>query len=171
LPPIRKTLERLLALYRQPRHVPGEPWEIRLAPDLARQQTADDLDAYLAAGVPPQAITWQVRPPDGFGGRLPVSITAGGHPPLTVYVTLGDDYPPVHVKVKGAAGSPIKEVRVVYPRTSTEPVFWQPLARLAGGSSTPFLARLSALNVSWLVLYILVYLLTLTVVRTVLKVA
>ena len=36
LPPIRQTLERLLALYRQPRSAAGEPWELQLAPDLAQ---------------------------------------------------------------------------------------------------------------------------------------
>ena len=115
LPPLRKTLERLLALYRQPRSVPGEPWEMQLAPDLARQQTADDLEAYLAAGIPPQAVTWLVRPPDGFSGQFPVTVTAAGHPPVTVSVVLGEEYPPARVSAKGAAGSPIKELRVVYP--------------------------------------------------------
>ena len=43
LPPIRKTLEHLLALYRQPRNQPDLPWELQTVPDLAREQTADDL--------------------------------------------------------------------------------------------------------------------------------
>jgi hypothetical protein len=171
LPPIRKTLERLLAFYRQPRNVPGEPWEMRLAPDLARQQTADNLDAYLAAGVPPQAITWLVRPPDDFSGRFLVTVTAAGHPPVTVDVVLGDEYPPARESVKGAAGSPIKELRVVFPKSRLEPVFWRPLAGIAGDSPIPLVARLAAVNVGWLLLYVLVYLLALTLVRTILKVA
>ena len=101
LMPVRKTLERLLALYRQPRIVPGEPWEMRLAPDLSRQQTADDLEAYLAAGVPPQAVTWLVRPPEGFSGRFPVTVTAAGNLPVTVDVVLGEDYPPARAKREG----------------------------------------------------------------------
>ena len=64
LPPLRETLEHLLALYRQPRDDPGEPWELKLAPDLGREQTANDLQAYLDAGIPPQGITWLIRPPD-----------------------------------------------------------------------------------------------------------
>jgi hypothetical protein len=171
LPPIRRTLERLLALYRQPRNVPGEPWEMRLAPDPARQQTADNLEAYLAAGVPPQAVTWLVRPPDEFSGRFPVTVTAAGHPPVTVDVVLGEEYPPVRESVKGCAGSRIQELRVVYQQSSLEPVFWRPLAGIAGDSPIPLVARLAAVNVGWLLLYILVYLLTSTLVRTILRVA
>ncbi|MGA2254969.1 MAG: hypothetical protein ABSG53_09925, partial [Thermoguttaceae bacterium] len=169
--PVRKTLERLLALYRQPRSVPGEPWEMRLAPDLARTQTADDLAAYLAAGVPPQAVTWLVRPPEGFGGRFPVTVTAAGHPPVTVSVVLGEEYPPARTNAKGAVGSPIRELRVVYPKSRVEPVFWRPLAGLAGDSPIQFFAWLATINVGWLLLYILVYLVTLVLVRTILKVA
>ena len=171
LPPIRKTLERLLALYRQPRNVPGEPWEMRLAPDLARQQTADNLEAYLAAGVPPQAVTWLVRPPEGFSGRFPVTVTAAGHPLVTVDVVLGEEYPPAREGVKGVAGSPIKELRVVYPKTRLEPVFWRPLAGIATDSPSPLVARLATINVGWLLLYIVVYLPTLTLVRAIFKVA
>ena len=169
--PVRKTLERLLALYRQPRNVPGEPWEMRLAPDLARQQTADDLEAYLAAGIPPQAVTWLVRPPDGYSGKFPVTVTAPGHSPVTVNVVLSEEHPPARVSAKGNAGSPIKELRVVYPKSRLEPVFWRPLARVAGDNPVPFLARLATINVGWLWLYILVYLPTLMLVRTILKVA
>jgi len=169
--PIRKTLDRLLALYRQPRNLPGEPWEMRIAPDLARDLTADDLEAYLAVGVPPQTVTWLVRPPEGCSGRFPVTVTAAGHPPVTVNVVLGEVYPPTRAGAKGAAGSPIKELHVVYPKSRAEPVFWQPLARLAGDRSGPFIGRLASISVGWLLLYILVYLATLMLVRTFLKVA
>ena len=171
LPPVRKTLERLLALYRQPRSLPGDPWEMRFAPDLARQQTADDLEAYLAAGVPPQAVTWMVRPPDGFSGRFPVTVTAAGHLPVMLNVVLGEEYPPGPLSVKGAAGSPVEELRAVYPKSRAEPVFWQPFAGLAGDSPIPFFAWLASINVGWLLLYILVYFPTLLLVRVILKVA
>jgi uncharacterized membrane protein (DUF106 family) len=156
LPPIRKTLERLLALYRQPRSAPGDPWELRLAPDLAREQTAGDLEAYLAAGVPPQTVTWLVRPPKEFSGRFPVTVTAAGHPPVKINVVLGEEYPPALASAKGVIGSPIEELRVVYPKSRLEPFFWRPLPNV---------------NVGWLLLYILVYFPTLMLVRLVLKVA
>jgi hypothetical protein len=171
LPPIRKTLERLLALYRQPRSDPGDPWELTVAPDLGRQQSADDLQAYLAAGIPPQAIRWLIRPPEDAGGKFPVAVTAGGHAPVRLSVVLGDDFPPAARSVRGAADWPIKEVRLVYPQPKLEPVFWQPLACLEGAASIPFSARLAAINVGWLTLYILVYVPVLLVVRPLWKVA
>ncbi len=75
LPRLRPTLERLLVLLRQPREVPGEPWELKAVPDLGREQTANDLEAYLAAGIPPRGITWLVRPPDTMDGSFPISVT------------------------------------------------------------------------------------------------
>ncbi len=171
LPPLRKTLERLLALYHQPGSIPGEPWELQLAPDLARQQTADDLEAYLAAGIPPQPVTWLVRPPDESAGRFPVTVTAGAYPPLTVNLVLGDDYPPPRLSAKGAAGAPIQELRVVYSTSREEPVFWRPLAGLGADNPRPLIAWLATINVGWLVLYLLVYLPTLMLVRAILKIA
>ncbi len=94
LPPLRATLEHLLVLYRQPRDDPAEPWELKLAPDLGREQTANDLQAYLEAGIPPQGITWLLRPPEDMSGRFSVTVTAGAHPPVSLFVTLGDNVPP-----------------------------------------------------------------------------
>ena len=105
-PPIRKTLQRLLTLYRQPRTVPDEPWELQVAPDFARWEAADDLAAYLAAGVPPQAVTWLVQPPADFNGQFDVTVTAAGSPPLTAMAVLGDRYPPATGVANGPAGAP-----------------------------------------------------------------
>ena len=60
---------------------------------------------------------------------------------------------------------------MAYPTTSVEPVFWRPLAGLAGDSPIRFVARLATINVGWLLLYLLVYFPTLVLVRTILKVA
>ncbi|MHB1035418.1 MAG: PEP/pyruvate-binding domain-containing protein [Pirellulales bacterium] len=170
LPPLKETLERLLAIYRQPRNDPGAPWELKAAPDLAREQTADDLAAYLAAGIPPRAITWLVRPPEDAIGTFPVAVTAMGYPGVTASVVLGDESPPALRMVTGPGDGPIKEVRIDYPRPKLKPVFWRPLAFL-GGTPVPFSARLAAWDVGWLWLYILVYLPTLMLVRLMLKVA
>jgi uncharacterized membrane protein (DUF106 family) len=171
LPPIRQTLERLLALYRQGRNDPNEPWELRYAPDLGREQTANDLQAYLDAGVPPQGITWLIRPPDTLNGLFSTVVTANGHPPVKVDVVLGEAYPPAQSRTAGPAGSPLKEVRVVYPKPRHEPVFWRPFASLAGHEQVPWVARLAAIDIGWLWLYILVYLPILVLTRAVLKVA
>jgi hypothetical protein len=171
LPPLRKTLERLLALYRQPRNDPSLPWELSTAPDLVRQQMADNLREYLDAGIPPQNIAWTLHPPDNMTGRFSVTATAAGHPPLTAWVVLGDDDPPASLRTKGASGSPLKELRIVYPKSKAEPVFCKPLAFLTDNDWIPFASRLAAINVGWLLLYIAVYLPALTLVKIVLKIA
>jgi phosphohistidine swiveling domain-containing protein/uncharacterized membrane protein (DUF106 family) len=169
--PLRATLERLLALYRQPRNDPGQPWELKLAPDLGREQTANDLQAYLEAGISPQGITWLIRPPGDMGGRFSVTVTAGEHAPVVVDVVLGDKYPPAPRRVMGPVGSPVRELQVVYPRSRHEEVFWRPLARLADCRQVAWATRLAAVEVGWLWLYILVYLPALVLARAVLKVA
>ena len=171
LPPLRRTLERLLALYRQPRTDPDAPWELQAAPDPGRERTANDLQAYLAAGIPPQGITWLVRSPDARGGQFPVTVTTSGQPPLALRVVLGDDYPPAPRSVKGAGDSPFKELRVVYPQPRLEPVFWRPLARLLGDQPGGLLTRLAAIDLGWLWLYILAYLPALLIIRWILRVA
>jgi rifampicin phosphotransferase len=163
LPPLRETLEHLLVLYRQSRDDPSLPWELTVAPDLGRQQTANDLQAYLDAGIRSQGITWQIRPPEGMGGRFSVAVTAGEHPPVSVPVVLGDEVPPGPCRVVGPAGSPVQELRVVYPKSKLEPVFWRPPAFLGG--------PVASIDLGWLWLYILVYLPALVIVRAVLKVA
>ena len=171
LPPLRKTLERLLALYRQPRNDPSVPWELKAAPDLAREQTADNLQAYLTAGIPPQSMTWTIRLPDDMSGRFPVSVSTAGRPPLMAMVVLGEDYPPAPLCTKNADESPLKELRVVYPKPKVEPVFWKPLACLIGNNQIPFAGWLATIKIGWLLLYIVVYLPTLMLVKIVLKVA
>jgi phosphohistidine swiveling domain-containing protein/uncharacterized membrane protein (DUF106 family) len=179
LPPLRETLERLLVLYRQPRPDaqrpsgpgPGQPWELKLAPDLGREQTANDLKAYLDAGIPPQGITWLIRPPDGLSGRFVVTVTAGERPPVAVDVVLGNEFPPAPRRIAGPAGSPVRELRVVYPKSKHEATFWRPFAPLADHEQAAWTVRLAAVNVGWLWLYILVHLPTLALARVVLKVA
>jgi uncharacterized membrane protein (DUF106 family) len=161
--PLRATLEHLLVLYRQPRDDPGLPWELKIAPDLGREQTANDLQAYLDAGIGPQGVTWLIRPPEGMSGRFSVTVTAGKNPPVAADVVLGEEYPPAPRRVAGPADSPVQELRVVCPKSKLEPVFWRPLASLGG--------RAASIDLGWLWLYILAYLPALVVVRAVLKVA
>lgn len=169
-PPLRKTLERLLSLYRQGPVDPKVPWELQTSPDLARQATADDLERYLSAGIPAQGMTWLIRPHEGTSGRFPVTIeTEKGS--ATIEVILGDEYPPAANPVAGAKNSVIREVRAVYPRPIHEPVFFRPLAGLSGMEHVPFAARLGNWDIGWMGLYILVYVPVLLLARTFLKVA
>jgi pyruvate,water dikinase len=171
LPEIRATLEHLLYLYLQPHNDANEPWELKSGPNVDHEQAARELESYLAAGVPPQGITWLVRTPEGQPGRFDVKVTAEGHPAVTAGVVLGADYPPGPARVAGPAGSPVRQLRVVVPRPKVKSVFWQPLAMLAGHDAIPFASRLAAMDVGWLWLYILVYVPVLFVARRGLKVA
>jgi hypothetical protein len=142
-----------------------------MVPDLAREQTADDLQEYLDAGIPPRGITWTIRPPPGAAGRFPAKVIADGHPPLTVNIVLGEEFPPGNLTATGGPDSPIKELRVVYPPLGQKPVFWQPLAGLRVHGHLPVPKALSTLDIGWLWLYIITCLPALYLSRAVLKVA
>ncbi|HOW71460.1 MAG TPA: PEP/pyruvate-binding domain-containing protein [Phycisphaerae bacterium] len=180
LPPLRKTLERLLSLYRQPQEESREAWELKVGPDLTREQAAKDLQAYLEAGLPPRGMTWIIRPPADLDGRFPVTVATGGHRPVTIQAVVGDRCAPAPSLVTGDRGSPVRELRVVYPRPKQAPCFWRPFAAfgslspdaaVAGEGSRPVVGRLAAVDVGWLWLYIIVYLPTLLTARAVMKVA
>jgi hypothetical protein len=171
LPPIRKTLEHLLTLYRQPRSDPAEPWELKVAPDLARQLTADDLQAYLAAGVPPRGITWLLHPPAEAIAPFAATVTTAGHRPLTVTVAQGESHPPAPRRVRGESGAPIEELRVQYARPTQELFFWRPFGWLLGLQRPAWIGWLANVDVGWFWLYLLVYLLTLLPVRVVWQIA
>ncbi len=171
LPPIRRTLEHLLTLYREPQSNPGGPWELQVAPDVARMQTASNLKSYLDAGLPPQGMTWTLRPAAGTAGRFPVSVVTDGHPPVGINVVLGNQYPPAPLAAAGGAGSPLKEVRVVYPGSATKPVFWQPLAALGTDSEVALVRWLASMDIGWLWLYLIVYMPVLFGLQILLKVA
>jgi rifampicin phosphotransferase len=171
LPPLRRTLEHLLALYREPQSSGAGPWELQVAPDVARMQTENDLERYLDAGLPPQGLTWTVRAPTSASRRFPVSVVTEGHSAVSLNVVLGSQYPPGTVTATGQVDSPVKELRVVYPNSSRKPVFWQPLAALGQYGDSSFLQWLAAVNVGWLWLYVLTYLPALAILRAALQVA
>lgn len=179
LPPLRQTLEHLLALYRQPRGAASRAWEFEVAPDLEGAQSIADLEAYLKEGIPPQGITWQLRPMEGQEGRFPVTVTTTGHRAITVEVVLGDQTPPAPRTARGEADSPLEEVRVVYPRAAQAMAFWRPLAWMGdkpaqqtdGGHGGGWTARLAAFDIGWLWLYVVVYLPILLLLRALLRVA
>jgi pyruvate,water dikinase len=162
LPPLRATLEHLLALYRQPRVDPSAPWELQVAPDLGREQTAADLEGYLKEGIPPRAVAWQVSLPAGFDGVHRVHVWAGSEP-VTVEIVEGESHPPVPAVVNGPAGGVIKKVEVVYPRPAVARVFWRPFSWMGG--------KWGAWDAGWVWLYVAVYLPVLLALRFLLRVA
>jgi hypothetical protein len=171
LPPVRRTLEHLLTLYREPQSRADGPWELQVAPDIARLQTAANLKGYLDRGLPPQGMTWTLRPDAGEAGRFPVSVVTEGHAPVSVSVVLGNQYAPAAVVATGGAGSPVRELRVVYPNSSQKPVFWQPLAALGVDRGSAFVRGLANLDIGWLGIYLLTYLPVLFILQKLMKVA
>jgi len=149
LPPLRATLQRLLTLYRQPPAVASEAWELSVAPDLSRTQTADDLQHYLSHPIPAQGMTWLIRTPDGYDGRFAVTVTTANNVPVSIPVVVGRHYPPSERVVSGGSGSPIQSLRVVYPPAATDA---------------------SSLEFGWLTIYILAYVPALLAARYALKV-
>ena len=156
LPAIRPALEHLLALYRQQGNTQTQPWELQVAPDLDRVTAAKDLQRYLDAGIPAQGITWTIRPAETLSGRFPVMIRPAASEPITAEVVLGDESPPADRATSGPPASPVRQVRVVYPASKVQSVFWQPLP---------------SIHVSWLWVYILAYVPVLLLARAALKVA
>jgi len=171
LPPLRQTLEHLLMLYRQDRTETLEAWELTYAPDPGRDLAAQDLQAYLDAGIPAQGIQWLLKTPLSLNGRFPVTVTAEGQAPVSLQVVLGDSYAPGPTRRLGPLGSPIRELRIVYPRPKQKPVFWQPFSWLDSGMSIPWRTRLAAWDIGWLWLYLMVYLPALMIIRMVLRIA
>jgi rifampicin phosphotransferase len=171
LPPLRKTLERLLSQLRQPSADSAANWEVKIAEESSRQQAVDSLQAYLAAGIPPQKLAWTLHPPENVGGRFQLTVSTAGHPPVSVIAVLGDDCPPALIKKMNSAAAPLREVRLVYPQSKSEPVFWRPFTALADKSSFPCAGWLSTVKVGWLLLYIVVYVPVLFLLRWLMKVA
>ncbi|MDB5291024.1 MAG: hypothetical protein JWL69_2265 [Phycisphaerales bacterium] len=178
--PVKKTLERLLALYRKQGDQPGESWEMNLAPDYGRALAAADLQAYLDNGVPPQAVSWSIFPPAGQRGRFPITASAAKGPPVALTAVLGDKFPPSPKVAEGGKKSPIRDVTVSYsaPSMAPEPVFLRPLAQLHKLDHSKVPERIAKIarwladwDIGWLLLYIAAYLPVLFLFRAVLRVA
>lgn len=171
LPPIKKTLERLLALNRQSHSQTNLPWELQLVPELAQAETAASLQRYLEAGVPPQGVTWMIRPPAGTTGRFDLQVNAEGHPPVSLNVVLGEELPPGDLTVMGAANSPLQKLRVVFPPSTQKQAFWQPFRSLARHDHLPLVGKFAVIDVGWLWLYVFAYLPTLFLSKAALRIA
>jgi phosphohistidine swiveling domain-containing protein/uncharacterized membrane protein (DUF106 family) len=171
--PIKKTLQRLLALYNTQPAMPDEQWELKRAPDFGRLTAAADLKAYLDAGVPPQPVSWSVTSHHKQRGRYPLTVSTTTGAPVTLNAVLGDKYPPAPKRAEGPAKSPIREVRVAYVAGNdhVEPVFLRPFARLEKLEHFAAARRLATWDIGWLLLYIAAYLPVLFLFRAALRVA
>lgn len=152
LPPIRETLEELRAEW-STGGMPGLPREVR-------GELLADLAEYLKEGVPDQRVAWRVSSEEVASGRFPVTVKVGGCS-LTAAVLLGGEFPPGPDEVTAEAGSPLRSVKVTYPRPKERLVFWAPLSAFG----------LPDWDAGWLVTYLIVYAPVMFLLRWALKVA
>ena len=115
--------------------------------------------------------TWLVLPLPDANGSFPISVTTPGHPAVKLLLVLGENEPPQPLIAKAPARSPIQEIRVVCPRPKAEPIFWRPFSGLGTENRGPILSRLATLNISWLGVYVIFYVVTLWIVKRALRVA
>jgi len=159
--PVRRTLEEFLEELRQPGAADERPWEDIVGAGKSREELAASLEAYLAAGVPPQPVRWVIRTPEGVAGSFPVTVAAGDSPPVKLNIVVGDRCPPAAAEVDGPAASPIRSARIVYPPPETKRIFWAPLAWLGNGQW----------DAGWLLTYLIAYLPVMFLSRWILRIA
>lgn len=141
LPPIREVLESHAEALTQAAGQSELPERILDAAEKAAKR--QPLREFLDAEVPPQGVTWQVTSDEGAAGRFDVAVRASDAPPLKLQVVLGQDHPPGRTLVKGPKDSPLRSLKVIYPKPDPPRILWSPL-KWAG-------------NWAWLVLYLLAY--------------
>ena len=156
-PPVRKTLEALLAEMRKGPAAGERPWQDVVDSDQSREELCADLKDYLDAAPAEQGMMWEIRTPLEESGRFDVTVAAGDVAPMKLSIVTGDLYPPSPSQIDGDSDSPIRSVRIVYPAPEQKRVFWAP-----GGPGRA--------GVGWLVVYLLAYLPTMFGIRWMLKV-
>ena len=174
LPPIRRTLEKLLTRWRKGSDLRGQPWEVSAAASAIRDEMLADLEAYLAADIPPQTLAWTIRTPADRPGRFAAQLITEDAEPVTLNLVVGDVAPPepkedlgdgrgpVQIARPHCEDSPIRLARVVYQGQTTreDQAFWKPLADFGAPNW----------DAGWLLTYIAVYLVVMLVWRTVLRI-
>jgi phosphohistidine swiveling domain-containing protein/uncharacterized membrane protein (DUF106 family) len=140
LPRIRETLEGLRSQWRQPTDLSEHSWDVRAAAIQTRRAMVADLDAYLAAGVPPETLTWLISSDPESSGRFEASVEAGPHS-LSIPIVFGRSAPPTLTQVTGSRNAVISELNVTYPPRAPGTKFWAPLG----------------FNIGWLWVYLLAY--------------
>ena len=160
-PPVRVTLERITQI--QPDEAGFEflPPDVQ---DLMRdkpEEVREALRTFLEAGVPPQGLTWPVlAEPDANGRFLVTAETQGAS--LSVPVILGNAAPPDMPEVAGDDGSPLRSIRVTYPRSEEKRTFWTPLAFTG-------IEKVKNWDAGWLGVYLVAYIPLMFILRFALK--
>jgi pyruvate,water dikinase len=161
-PPIRKTLEQYRASLK-PSDLSNQPWEVREAAERARREKFADLEAYLAAGVPPIPIAWTILTPPNISETWPVTVTNRGAR-LTLHVTLGDRHPSSPAEIQNDPGHAITSLKAVYASPPRPPTFFAPFGFLGR-------SRLAYWDAGWLGVYLLAYIPVMFALRWILRIA
>ena len=160
LPPIRATLEDLRREWQQTGDLSDYPWQLQTAGDQAQEILLTSLHTYLAAGVPPQKLTWMIRVPENADGHYPVTINLPDQPTHELMLAFGNQKPPTP-NTLNIDYSPLIQIEAIYPRPLQQRRFWTPLKAM-GGPTWDF---------GWLGVYILSYLLVMLIVKRFLHVS
>jgi pyruvate,water dikinase len=153
LPPIRQTLEALRREWQTASDLRDFPWELQTAADQAREIMLNSLNAYLAADIPPQTLTWRIRVPQDAQGHYRVTARLGEGVSFPLTLAFGNAAPPVPGTLIPNR-SPLLSLEAVYPRPLRQRRFWTPLAVLGG-----------SWDLGWLGAYIVSYLLVMLVAK------
>ena len=165
-------------------------WDMALTVDRSRKAYIEELEAFLAGGMPDQKLSWAVKTPKGTAGKWPITLSVTDKQTVTVHAVLGEGYAPEpkeDLVVKTArrervepqvqlwrADDPsaaIKEVQVRYRdpnRVQGEGTFWKPLDWFEADENT---GPVKALFTPWLVLYVIVYVAVMFAARAALRIA
>jgi pyruvate,water dikinase len=161
-PPIRRTLENYRATLK-PSDLSNQPWEIQELAEEARRQKLADLDAYLAAGVPPVPMEWTVLTPAGVSHTWPVTVSNRGER-LTLRINLGDRHAPALAEVQNDPGHAIVSVKAIYAQPGRKPTFFAPFGFLGR-------SNIAYWDIGWLGVYLLAYIPVMFALRWVLRIA
>jgi pyruvate,water dikinase len=161
-PPIRKTLETYRATLK-PSDLSAVPWELRELAEQARREKIAELDDYLAHPIPPVPIEWTILTPENHSDTWPITLTAG-QDHLNLPITLGQRHPPQQSELTQPPGHPLTSVKAIYTPPPRKPTFFAPFGFL-GRSTTAYW------DIGWLGVYLLAYIPTMFLLRSVLRVA
>jgi uncharacterized membrane protein (DUF106 family) len=160
LPLIRETLQRLAKQWQQNSDLSALPWELREAGRRAGQASLAELQTYLLKDtIPPQALSWTIRPAEQAAGRFPIVLRVGDQVAVTLWAVFGEQYPPDASEVAGEAG--VVWAKIIYAKPEHRRVFWAPLARMG----------LAHWDAGWMITYLLAYLPAMFLFRRIFNVA
>jgi rifampicin phosphotransferase len=126
---------------------------------VSRREISDpdraDLQRYLKRGVPAQTIAWTIR--CDAAGSFPIRIVLGKEQSFQHFAVFGDKFPPTNTRYFKYTGQPLRSLTV--RNTGQNPGFWNTKSLFPGLDH----------DVSWLWIYLAVYLATWLPLRRILR--